>query len=135
MTKKSGTQSGNQSGSQSGSQSSRVYSYLIRRTVPAGDTKVRSNSVSLNSIIESDHLPREFEYIPAKPPKNPLAPWKPGKTISRPGNADDIVVQNARRHQMRLSTHMDTRYQPKQEEKRNVQIGQTKSSIPPWEKE
>lgn len=120
----------------SGNQSEKVYARLIRRDVPLGDVRSRSNSISLNSLIEPDHRPREYEYIPGKPPKSPAGPWNPGRMVSRPGNADEVVVANARRAMGKLKTRTVTRYQPEKKDKLDVGLNQaTCCGAPPWERD
>jgi len=121
----------------SNNSSSKVYDHLNRRSLTVNDGNshsLRVNSRSLNSVIDQDHLPKEHEYIPAPPPK-PGKPWNPGRFVERPGNADKVVVQNARRNQMRPKERMVTRFQPSKDEKQNVEVcGPSMcGSRPPWE--
>jgi len=82
-------------------QSRQVYNQLSRRYMPMeGGEEACVNSRSLNSFVPKNHMPEDVVDVRYT---------KKGVKVTKvPGDAEKAFVQNGRRHQMRLSAHMDS---------------------------
>lgn len=93
-----------------GDQSTQVYSRMPSRYMPMeGGGEACVNSRSLNSFVPKDQLP-EGEVIDVRYGKRGV------KVIRAEGDAEKAFVANGRRHQMRLSAHMDSGNKPKRDQ-------------------